>query len=153
MGILSQCPKKQRREGVKKAKVTRKQRYGNLNTGWNEKAIETRLKNGNLVPIEKRSEYNIYKLAVVRFTMYWVRNHPNLIKNIKKRDNHATNSKAYHIDHKFSMFDGFKNNTPAYIIGHWSNLHCIPYKENLKKQKKSSIIIDQLFENFFNAEI
>lgn len=41
--------------------------------------------------------------------------------------------KNYHLDHKISIFYGFKNNIDYKIIGNISNLKMIPYKENMIK--------------------
>lgn len=140
-------------KNIEKAKNTRFIRYGNKNVGWNSKAIATRIKNKTLVPENLRESFQLYTLAVKRFTKESIKNFPEKIDNIEKRDNHAKNPNAYHIDHKLSKFDGFNNNIPPFIIGHWTNLRCIPFIENLKKQKTSIISTDELLENFYNEKI
>jgi hypothetical protein len=42
----------------------------------------------------------------------------------------------YHLDHKASIYFGFRNNVPAKNIAHISNLHFIPSEENMKKGRK-----------------
>lgn len=143
---------KTRNELNLKVKKTKLQRYGNQNTGWNDKAIKTRLINGTMVPRELRPEYMLYKQAVVKFTKLTIKHYGHLIKNIEKRDNHATNKDAYHIDHEVSLYDGFTNGIPPCIIGSLCNLRCIPYKENLKKQKKSCKSMTQLLDEYYEND-
>ena len=50
----------------------------------------------------------------------------------------------YHLDHIYSIHDGFKNNIPTYIISDIKNLRMIKYDLNLKKGKRSDISIDDL---------
>jgi hypothetical protein len=51
----------------------------------------------------------------------------------------------YHIDHKFSIFEGFKNNVPPKIISAKENLEVLTESENCRKQDKCSITLDELF--------
>ena len=51
---------------------------------------------------------------------------------------------AYHLDHKFSIIEGFKNNIKPEIIGSINNLEFIPWEENLLKRAKCSITKEQL---------
>lgn len=44
--------------------------------------------------------------------------------------------KNMHLDHKISIWYGFKNNIPFEVIGHISNLEMIPYKDNMLKGTK-----------------
>ncbi len=48
-------------------------------------------------------------------------------------------SGAYHLDHKYSIAEGFKNNIDPEIIGNIINLEMIPWEENLFKNQKCSI--------------
>ena len=56
---------------------------------------------------------------------------------------------AYHLDHRYSKFEGFRNNIPPYIIGHICNLEMIMARNNLSKNRKCSITQEELFELFF----
>ncbi len=51
----------------------------------------------------------------------------------------------YHIDHEFSMLEGFRNNVPPEIIGHWTNLHMIPYIDNIRKRDQSTKTLETLY--------
>lgn len=48
-------------------------------------------------------------------------------------------SGAYHLDHKYSIAEGFKNNIDPEIIGNIINLEMISWEENLFKNQKCSI--------------
>ncbi len=51
---------------------------------------------------------------------------------------------AYHIDHKFSVIEGFKQGVDPSIIGHISNLHMIPWEVNAVKKGECWITLHEL---------
>jgi len=51
---------------------------------------------------------------------------------------------AYHLDHKYSILEGFKNNIEPNIIASLNNLVFISWKENVSKRTKCSISKEQL---------
>jgi hypothetical protein len=57
----------------------------------------------------------------------------------------------HHLDHQYSIYDGFQNSIPPYIIGHWTNLWLLPMSENTSKNKKSMFDAEILFKNYFWA--
>lgn len=59
--------------------------------------------------------------------------------------------KDHQIDHIYSVSEGFKNNIPPYVIGHWSNLQILYWKENKDKSFHCHKTKDQLFEDFGRA--
>jgi len=84
--------------------------------------------------------YEDYRLKVFKFT----RQQPiYLLDGYEKRGNSGVDG-AYHLDHKFSIVEGFKNNIDPKIIGHIKNLQFIPWEENIKKRTKCSITIEEL---------
>lgn len=58
---------------------------------------------------------------------------------------------GYHIDHIYSVLDGFKNNVDPNIISSHVNLRVIPEIENLKKGSKSEMTLDLLLEKFYSS--
>jgi hypothetical protein len=50
----------------------------------------------------------------------------------------------FHIDHKFSISEGFKQQIPLWIIGNRNNLELLPKVENMQKGSKCSISYDEL---------
>jgi hypothetical protein len=86
--------------------------------------------------------YYKYELMVLKIT----RQQPiNTLSNYNKRGNSGVDG-AYHLDHKFSIIEGFKNNINPEIIGNIKNLEFIPWKENLNKRAKCSITLDELIK-------
>ena len=55
-------------------------------------------------------------------------------------------SKKYHIDHIYSVSDGFLNDIDPKIISSECNLRVITQVDNLKKGKKSDITLEKLLE-------
>lgn len=104
--------------------------------------------NGTRIPTIKKTEWEIYKLHVHTCTRYNVNRFGfkywgnNFIKKWSKYD--------HHVDHIYSVYDGFINKIPAYIIASFSNLRFIDAKENIKKGKKSLSTKEELLENYYN---
>lgn len=65
-------------------------------------------------------------------------NHYNLIRS----------KHLFHLDHMYSIDEGFKNNVPPYVIGHWTNLFLIPSKDNILKSNRSSVDLDVLYKSY-----
>jgi hypothetical protein len=76
----------------------------------------------------------------------------NWYNNFYKINGEESNrrSRDLHLDHIYSIAEGFKNNIPAYIIGHWTNLRLLTKIENSSKGAKCHKTQEQLFEDFFN---
>lgn len=120
--------------------------YGNgYNTGWTGKAIQTRVNNGNMVPVELRDEYREYYDKVVRITN---KQDLSTLTNIEKRGVVGKDDDAHHIDHMFSIYDGFMNDVPADVIGNICNLHCIPGLVNITKRNNSWITLKELYDRY-----
>jgi len=77
------------------------------------------------VEIETRKSVNIYKDKIYNY-------------NLRGYD--------YHLDHRFSMLDGFNNNVLPEIVGHWKNFEILSKFENESKGGKSSITLNELRE-------
>jgi len=58
--------------------------------------------------------------------------------------NNIPRSKIWHLDHKFSIYEGFQNNISPEVIGHWSNLTMLDNSTNQRKGTQCSLTIDQL---------
>ena len=99
--------------------------------------IRSRLETlGLWIPLNQKSDYELYSRQV------WLETRKNNLKILPNYDKRGP--KDYHLDHKYSIFEGFKNNILPSIIGNIKNLEFIPYKENLTKGKKSSVDIDYI---------
>lgn len=84
-------------------------------------------KNDKIKKINKKTLFDIYGKMVRDKTN---ENSIN-IKGIENRD-----FIKQHIDHKISIYYGFKNNISFDDIAHISNLRMLDYKENMLKGKK-----------------
>jgi hypothetical protein len=128
-------------ENIKKTKL---RKYGNKNYNNPSKSFETRVKNGNCTPKELKTDFELYKEQVLRFT----RKNNKDLKNQEKKGRAGVEG-AYHLDHKFSILQGFYNFIPPFIIGSKENLEYIPWKENQKKNKNCSIEEEKLILEFY----
>lgn len=99
---------------------------------------------GRWITEDKIKDFKDYSKLVWRYT-----NQNNLIelKNINLR---STN---YHLDHKYSIFQGFKDNISASIIGNICNLEILSGKENRSKNIKCSQTKESLLKSYKNKEI
>ena len=104
------------------------------------KTRETREKLNHWVTLENLSLYKLYKREVYRIT-----NSMNIssLNNIDKRGMAGVNGK-YHLDHKFSIIEGFKQDIDPNILAHYKNLQMIPERKNIQKGSKCSITFQEL---------
>lgn len=78
-------------------------------------------------------EFEEYKKVVRRLT--------TVMKNLYN----INPAPRFHVDHKISVYDGFKLGIPCYLIASKENLEIIPSLDNLKKGSSSSITKDELY--------
>jgi hypothetical protein len=108
-----------------------------------DKIVKTKADLGLCLQPDLQSEFEQYKRKVLAETK---RNELSLLENYEKRG--RTN---YHLDHMYSIWQGFKDNTPPNITGHICNLKMIPHKENISKHTDCSITLahlKQLINNY-----
>lgn len=86
-----------------------------------------------------KTKYEIYWREVTKFTK---RNSVDLIENYQLK------GVGWHLDHVYSISDGWRNNVPPRIVGHHVNLRFIPATENLRKNKRSDITKKELIERY-----
>lgn len=79
-----------------------------------------------------------YRNDVWRHTKRNWRHHKHEIANYHLR------GKGWHLDHKFSINDGYLQNVPAEIVGHWRNFEILPATDNYLKHARSSISLEEL---------
>lgn len=104
------------------------------------KSISKRMiDSGFATPIEERDAFEEYRNKVNSVTKRF---------DLTKLDNFDKRGPlSYHIDHKYSVFEGFKNNISHEIIGHICNLEMLEYNKNTSKGEKCSITLEQLLEH------
>ena len=95
---------------------------------------------GEYLKIE--DDYKKYKNDVMRITN---QQRIDELSNYQKRGNSGVEG-VYHLDHKYSILEGFKNKISPTIIGGIKNLEFIHWEENIKKRTKNSITINELIK-------
>ena len=66
----------------------------------------------------------------------------HLLENFELRGH--VSEDGFHLDHKFSIYDGFKHKIPAEKIANIKNLQFIHWRDNVKKNHKSSITFEEV---------
>lgn len=112
-----------------------------------KKLRETNEMSGLWLPLEEYDDYQLY-CRQIALCQYKFKDEIRLLENFELRG-HANQDK-YHLDHKFSKIEGFKQNIAPYIIGNICNLEMITARNNLSKNRKCSITKEELFEHFFS---
>ena len=132
--------------GYEKFKDTNFEKYGTWATGSEElkkQILDTKIKSGVCRTEEEKSALEIYMLQVENFTKdSWYYSYSRINPNGLSR------GKEYHLDHIFSRKEGFDNNVPPEIIGHWTNLRLIPAKENNGKSSNCDKTMEELYEDY-----
>ena len=103
---------------------------------------------GNLTKAEKgiiahpssRDSYYRYKTLVLHLT-----NRYRQVLTEGYVTGLAGKSGAWHIDHKFSIIQGFKEKISPFVIGHRENLQMLPWKQNIQKLHRCDISKEELF--------
>jgi hypothetical protein len=79
-----------------------------------------------------------------RKVYYWTsKNDLTMLANFDKRS-----KTEYHLDHKYSISEGFKNKVSPNIIGSVYNLEFLLSTDNVRKGTKCSITLEKLYELF-----
>ena len=79
-----------------------------------------------------------------RKVYYWTEKN-----DLSQLENHEKRSLlGYHLDHKYSITEGFRNKVAPKIIGSIYNLEFIPYNVNTSKGTKCSITLEELYVLF-----
>lgn len=148
-------------EKILKEKQTKLEKYGDENYSNKEKSAKTNInKYGNKmylattegqakrrIPLlakgliksdEYKTDYEIYRRNVDRLTS---KNPIHLLENFNKRG-----VTGYHLDHKFSVSEGFKQNILPYHIASMKNLEMIDGSLNRQKSTNCSISREDLFK-------
>jgi len=97
-------------------------------------SISLNLSDEEIENFKKYSKY-VRALTAKTYRQYEKLINPNNLEISKKK---------YHLDHKYSISEGFKNNVSPFILSSKENLEVVPWKENLSKQTRCSITLDEL---------
>lgn len=94
---------------------------------------------GLRIPDEELSDFQLYKrkvreLSELNYREYFYEINPNKLKR----------GFGYDLDHKYSIFQGFKDCIPIHIIANYKNLEVIESKLNKSKCGKCSITLEEI---------
>jgi hypothetical protein len=137
----------QHSEDVKqKIKETNKKTWNSLPEKWVQACSnnENWFKKLRKIDIEKLNEWERY-LYQVRSLSY---------RNAKKFSHLISGEKqdGYHLDHIVSISDAFNNKLDIEIASHYVNLRYIPARENLIKNFRSDMSIDDLKQKYYGTK-
>lgn len=94
-----------------------------------------------------RSDRDVYYAAVYSHTEKSYATHKHLI------DPNSLRSAEYHLDHKYSIFHGFREGIDPEIIGSYHNLELLSGTANMSKGSACSITVEQLMEEYHGSKL
>lgn len=130
-------------EYKEKAKKTNLEKYGSEYYLSSEKRYTKLVEEGIWIDKALKSDLELYYEKVWKITE---KQNLELLPNFEKRGNIKFKKDAYHLDHRFSISEGFKHSIPPEIIGNIINLEMLPALENIHKSGKCSITLNKLKE-------
>ena len=89
--------------------------------------------------VKNKQGWERYKFLVCYYTENSYKDFKEVINPLNKKRGFY-----YHLDHKYSLYEGFLNNISPKIIGGFKNLIVIPNYENLSKGKKCSVTLNEI---------
>ncbi len=132
---------------IEKSSKTCIERYGVDNPFKSEifkDIIKTkRIESGNMFNYENKEYNEIYRHIVKYETNKSFIKYYHFI-NPKKLNRSVF---EYHLDHNYSIAEGFKNSVPIWVLCHPCNLRMMYCKDNISKSKKCDITLDELINN------
>jgi len=90
------------------------------------------------IPVDLIQEYELYRSLVYRVTRSNLKLYKNQIPLLETR------GRLNHLDHMYSIYQGFMYNVSPYIIGFFKNLKILPAGENCSKQIDCSQSLEQI---------
>jgi protein-tyrosine-phosphatase len=111
----------------------------------NAKVRATNELNSYWIPLDKKSECELYYRDVWRLTEKNYKKYYDVINpNNVKRGHFKNETNPWHLDHKYSIKQGFLDKIDYSLIASVANLQIILGKENIKKKDKCSISLEEL---------
>jgi len=145
-------------------KMTKTRAKGNYPSPWSDPKVRSKCREtlfkkygvinpGQLEYVKKmnsnpdKTERELYYEEVTKYTkLNWLSNFDDI------NPNRITRGPEQHLDHIYSILEGYKNNIPPEIIGHWTNLQMLPRRENFIKRDKCWKTQEQLYEDYKAAK-
>lgn len=105
---------------------------------YSYKQNKTRADRGQIPDPTSKTEYELYRRAVWRFSN----------RTYKEKMNEQVRDRHNHLDHVLSIVEGFKNNVAPEIMGSIYNLRIISGQANRHKSYRSDITVKELLERY-----
>lgn len=129
-----------------KFKSTCLDKFGSTSPAGNSlifsKIRKTKVDRGLFVDTKDKTNYENYRDMVRNISE---KQQLASLPNIEKRG-HISVKGAYQLDHRYSIFEGFRNKIPPNIIGHICNLQMLPGSDNYAKKTECSITLEELYK-------
>jgi hypothetical protein len=119
-----------RRDETRKSLIQRLHNEENYKKSSGTKRIKT-----GLLTEEKRKIFRRYAYACRKLAQLWA-----------KDNGYEIGRQTYHVDHIYSVLDGFNNEIAPSIISHPANLRILEAKKNSSKGRKSEMTLVELLE-------
>lgn len=112
-----------------------------------ERTVNSKIKNGSITNPTNYSAFIKYKRKVWEYTNdNYKQNLSQINPHNLPRTRRDMNKNAHHLDHKFSIFEGFNQGIPEEIIGNSANLQMLSHSQNCSKNIKCSISYQELLD-------
>ena len=100
-----------------------------------KKRQNTKRSKTGLLTEERRTIFRRYAYACRKIAQQWA-----------KDNGHEIGQQTFHVDHIYSILDGFTNEIAPAILSHPKNLRILEAKKNSSKGPKSEITLEELLE-------
>lgn len=111
------------------------------------KILHTKMLAGLITGPKSKNEFERYYVDVRNLSDRNYKKHKSTINPY----NFSRGRTLYHLDHIFSIKDGFENSVPVDIVSHYTNLRMLKYDENIAKGGLSDKTLAKLFEDYRNS--
>ncbi len=118
----------ERKEETKKSLIERLHNEENV-----RKFTKTKRERIGILTEEKRKLYRRYAYSCRKLSQLWA-----------KDNGYEIGRSTFHVDHIYSVLDGFRNEIAPSIISHPCNLRILEAKKNSSKGRKSEITLEEL---------
>lgn len=108
--------------------------------------LSTKQHNGQIFNVsdDELSDYKSYRRRVTVYTNRTYKEHIDVINP----NGYVREMKGWHLDHKYSILDGYINGVLPEIIGSLYNLQMLRWDKNISKGKGSCIELEYLMEKY-----
>jgi hypothetical protein len=116
-----------------------------------KKIRNTFVEKGLWTPIKELTEFEIYRYNVWQISMNNIKKYKNkLLTLCKKYNKEKIYKEKLAIDHKYSIFEGFKHKITPEIIGSIVNIQLLTISKNCSKNSACSITLQKLLNDYNN---